>query len=128
MALVHRNRAAQSAVRTASNAERSGGGEGVRAVEGSIAALLVATMLHGLDYACGTFSVADAYLFAVLNWSTVTPVDLKPFAAITSHQARMRARPCVARAFAEERALFTEEHARHARVNALVRPPLPKAT
>jgi len=88
----------------------------------------VATMLEGHDYACGSFSVADAYLFAVLNWSTVTPVDLKPWAAITSYQARMRARPCVARAFAEERALFGEEQARHARANAHVRPALPSTT
>lgn len=85
----------------------------------------VAAMLEGHDFACGAFSVADAYLFAVLNWSTVTPVDLKPWATITSYQARIRARPCVARAFTEERALFAEEQARHAKANAHLRPALP---
>jgi glutathione S-transferase len=85
----------------------------------------VGSMLEGSEFALGAFSVADAYLFAVLNWSSVTPVDLKPWPTITSYQARLRARPSVARAFSEERRLFAEEQARHATVNAHVRPALP---
>ena len=85
----------------------------------------VGTMLEGREYVLGAFSVADAYLFAVLNWSTVTSVDLKPWPRITSYQARLLARSTVARAFAEERKLFASEQARHAKANAHVRPALP---
>jgi glutathione S-transferase len=85
----------------------------------------VATMLEGREFALGAFSVADAYLFAVLNWSSVTPVDLKPFPTTTSYQARLMTRPSVARAFAEERKLFGREQARHAKADVRVRPTLP---
>jgi glutathione S-transferase len=59
------------------------------------------------------FSVADAYLFAVLNWSSVTPVRLAPYPSIIEYQARLRGRASVARAFAEERELYSQELARH---------------
>jgi glutathione S-transferase len=85
----------------------------------------LATMLEGREYALGSFSIADAYLFAILNWSSVTPVDLKPWTTITSYQRRLRARPSVARAFSEEIQLFTQEQARHAKADAHVRPALP---
>jgi glutathione S-transferase len=75
----------------------------------------LAAMLEGRDYALGSFSVADAYLFAVLNWSSVTPVDLTPWATITSYRARVLARPSVERAFLEEGRLFAREQARHGR-------------
>jgi glutathione S-transferase len=74
----------------------------------------VAAKLEGREHALSAFSVADAYLFAVLNWSTVTPVALAPWPSITTYQARLRDRPSVARAFAEERALYAQELARHA--------------
>jgi glutathione S-transferase len=60
------------------------------------------------------FTVADAYLFAVLNWSAVTPVDLKPYPAIVAYHEHLLQRPSVARAFAEELALYQAELARHA--------------
>jgi glutathione S-transferase len=85
----------------------------------------VATMLDGHDHLLGLFSVADAYLFAVLNWSSVTPVDLKPWATITNYQKRLMARPSVARAFLEERQLYAAELARHAKANVHVLPALP---
>ena len=66
----------------------------------------ISANLEGRTFALSDFSVVDAYLFAVLNWSTVAPVDLKPWPAITSYQARLRERPSVARAFAEELALY----------------------
>lgn len=72
----------------------------------------VAAGLTGRDYLLGAFSVADAYLFAVTNWSLVTPVDLEPWPAITNFRARMMQRPSVARAFAEERDLYSAELAR----------------
>lgn len=53
------------------------------------------------------------YLFTVLNWSVMTPVDLKKWPAISAYAARLRDRPSVAKAFAEERALYAEAQARH---------------
>jgi glutathione S-transferase len=60
------------------------------------------------------FSVADAYLFAVLTWTLATPVDLKPWNALTAYQARLRERPSVARAFQEELSLYRQEQALNA--------------
>jgi len=57
------------------------------------------------------FSIADAYLFAVLNWSRVAPVRLDAFPAVVAYQARIGARPSVARAFSEELALYRRESA-----------------
>jgi glutathione S-transferase len=71
------------------------------------------TYLTGREFLLERFSVADAYLFTVLNWSVVTPVDLKKWPEISAYVARLRDRPSVAKAFAEERALYAEEQARH---------------
>jgi glutathione S-transferase len=60
------------------------------------------------------FTVADAYLFAVLNWSSVTPVDLGAYPRLRAYQQALRRRPSIARAFAEELALYQAELARHA--------------
>jgi glutathione S-transferase len=76
----------------------------------------VAAQLEGRCYLLDAFSVADAYLLAVLNWSAVTPVDLAPWPAITSYRARLHERPSVARAFADETALYGQELARRASV------------
>jgi glutathione S-transferase len=69
--------------------------------------------LTGREFLLDRFSVADAYLFTVLNWSVVTPIDLKKWPAISAYFARLRDRPSVAKAFAEERALYAEEQSRH---------------
>lgn len=74
----------------------------------------VASKLEGREHLLDRFSVADAYLFTVLNWSVVTPVDLKPWPAITSFQKRVSERPSVERAVTEEKRLYTQELARHA--------------
>ena len=68
--------------------------------------------LAGRAFLLDHFTVADGYLFAVLNWSSVTPVDLKPFPALAAYQRRLLERPSVARAFAEERELYLRELAR----------------
>ncbi|WP_437995516.1 glutathione binding-like protein [Sorangium sp. So ce185] len=73
----------------------------------------VAGRLEGREFLLDRFSVADAYLFAVLNWSSVTPVDLNAWPALRAYQARLRARPSVARAFDEEWARFVRETQRH---------------
>jgi glutathione S-transferase len=74
----------------------------------------VAAHLETHDFLLDRFSVADAYLFAVLNWAQVTPVELARHAPLTRFMARMHTRPAVARAFEEEKALYVRELARHA--------------
>jgi glutathione S-transferase len=75
-------------------------------------------VLTDREFLLDQFSVADGYLFAVLNWSMVAPVDLAPYPAITAFMARMHERPAVARAFAEELALYRQELAREQALKA----------
>lgn len=67
--------------------------------------------LSGRRYLLEDFSIADAYLLAVLNWTIVTPLELEPYPAIQAFRKRMLERPSVARAFQEELALYREEQA-----------------
>ncbi|MGZ3423425.1 MAG: glutathione binding-like protein [Polyangiales bacterium] len=83
----------------------------------------LARELEGREFLLDRFSVADAYLFTVLNWSMATPVDLKPYPAITSYVARIRERPHVARAFSEELESYRRERARHAEARSSVNSP-----
>ncbi len=69
--------------------------------------------LSGRDFLLDRFSVADTYLFAVLNWSMATPVDLERWLALNDYYTRLRRRPSIARAFDEELALYKAELARH---------------
>jgi glutathione S-transferase len=64
------------------------------------------THLTGREYLIDRFSVADAYLMAVLNWAPFVGVDLSTWPAITAYRDRVSARPSVARALREELALF----------------------
>jgi glutathione S-transferase len=73
----------------------------------------LAGQLEGRDTLLDRFSVADAYLVTVLNWSLAVPVKLDPWPSITSYVARVRRRPSVARAFEEEIELYKQELARH---------------
>ena len=57
------------------------------------------------------FSVADAYLTAILNWSSVTPVALAKWPAVERYLGRQRERPSVQRALGEELALYRAEQA-----------------
>jgi glutathione S-transferase len=72
----------------------------------------LAAHLEGREFLLDRFSVADAYLYTVLNWTFVTPLDLKRWPALAAYRARLHERPSIARAFAEEQALYTEELAR----------------
>jgi glutathione S-transferase len=70
--------------------------------------------LDGRDHLLDTFSVADAYLATVLNWSMAMPmIDFNDYPAIKAYLERMRKRPSIARAMAEELELFKAEVARH---------------
>lgn len=62
--------------------------------------------LVGRDYLLDRFSVADAYLTAVLNWAQFVGIDLKTWPAVAAYYARVTARPEVARAMREEMGLF----------------------
>lgn len=48
------------------------------------------------------FTIADAYLHAILNWSGGLKVDLSGFPALVEYQKRMAARPAVAKAHQAE--------------------------
>lgn len=73
----------------------------------------LAGKLEGRDYLLGeAFSVADAYLITALNWATVTDIRLDPWPVLKAYAKRVRARPHVARAIAEEKALYLESLAR----------------
>jgi glutathione S-transferase len=74
---------------------------------------LVARWLEDREFLLDQFSVADGYLFAVLNWSQVVPVDLETWPALVRYQKRLGARPSIARAFAEELEKYKAELARH---------------
>lgn len=68
----------------------------------------VAAHLEGREHVLDAFSVVDAYLVTVLGWSVVTPVDLGKWPVLEGYVARTRQRPSVARALAEEFALYTK--------------------
>ena len=69
--------------------------------------------LAGRDFLLDRFSVADAYLYTVLNWTLPTQVDLAPWPEVQRYHAGLRARPSIARAFREEMTLYEAELARH---------------
>jgi glutathione S-transferase len=70
--------------------------------------------LAGREFLLDKFSVADAYLVTVLNWSMATPqVDLAGWPAIDAYHKRLRERPSVVRALSEEFELFKAEQKRH---------------
>jgi glutathione S-transferase len=62
--------------------------------------------LAGREWLLDSFSVADAYLAAVLNWAQAVKFDLAAYPAVAAYRDRLRARPAVARALGEEFALY----------------------
>jgi len=70
----------------------------------------VARALEGRATLLDRFGVADAYLFAVLNWTVVTPLDLRTtWPSLAAFMKATLARPAVTRAFDEEKALWLAE-------------------
>jgi len=69
--------------------------------------------LTGREFLLDQFTVADAYLYTVLNWSMATPVKFDPYPAIQTYYTRLQKRPSIAKAFREELALYKAELARH---------------
>lgn len=62
--------------------------------------------LTGREWLLDRFSVADAYLAAVLNWNRIVKLDFAPYPAIAAYQDRLARRPAVSKAMGEEFALF----------------------
>jgi glutathione S-transferase len=59
--------------------------------------------LAGKDYLMGqTFTVADAYLFVLLNWTKVQQIDLSKWPNLAALQKRVAARPKVKEAMRAE--------------------------
>jgi len=70
--------------------------------------------LKGRDYLLDHFSVADAYLVTVINWTMATPpIDLAKWPTLKAYYERLRTRPSIAKAIAEEFELYKAELARH---------------
>lgn len=70
--------------------------------------------LTGREFLLDRFTVADCYLVTVLNWARHVDLDLSAYPAVQGYFRRMQQRPSVAKAFAEELALYKEEQARRA--------------
>lgn len=68
--------------------------------------------LDGRGFLLEHFTVADAYLVTVLNWAQYSGVDLAEWPSVEAYYRRTVHRPLVARALAEEQALYREEQAR----------------
>ena len=59
--------------------------------------------LEGKSYLMGdAFSIADAYLFTITNWTGHTGIDISGLKNLTAFQARMAARPAVQAALKAE--------------------------
>jgi glutathione S-transferase len=72
----------------------------------------LATHLEGREFLLDRFTIADAYLVTVLNWGRYSGIDLKEWPAVHAYYHRMLERPSIAKAVAEEIALYKAEQAR----------------
>lgn len=64
---------------------------------------ILSTQLQKNNYLMGSqFTVADAYLFTVLNWTKHLQLDLTPWPSLLGFMERMQTRPAVATALKEE--------------------------
>lgn len=68
--------------------------------------------LAGREFVLDRFTIADAYLVTVLNWGRAAAIDYAEWPAVKDYFGRMRERPSVAKALAEEVALYQEQEAR----------------
>jgi glutathione S-transferase len=63
----------------------------------------LAKQLEGKQYLMGDkFSVADAYLFTILNWAAPSKFDMSRWPAITDYHKRVGSRPKVQEALKAE--------------------------
>ena len=71
--------------------------------------------LEDREFMLERFSIADCYLFTVLNWSVAAGIDLAQWPVIQGYYGRLRQRPSVARAIAHETPIYAEEMERKKR-------------
>jgi glutathione S-transferase len=64
------------------------------------------------EFLLDRFTIADAYLTTVLNWGRAAGIDYAEWPAVKDYFSRMQKRPSVAKALAEEHALYQEQEAR----------------
>lgn len=64
--------------------------------------------LAGREFLLDDFSVADAYLTTVLNWTRVAGPDLADYPNLAAYHGRMLSRPAVLKAVMEEQALYAK--------------------
>jgi glutathione S-transferase len=70
--------------------------------------------LKGREFLLDHFSVADAYLVTIINWTMATPpIELAKWPNVKAYYERLRARPSIAKAAAEEFEMYKAELARH---------------
>jgi glutathione S-transferase len=63
----------------------------------------LSAQLAGKKYLMGdTFTIADAYMYTLLNWTNFLSIDLAPWPALKEFQARVAARPKVQEALEAE--------------------------
>ncbi|MFZ5615905.1 MAG: glutathione S-transferase N-terminal domain-containing protein [Pseudomonadota bacterium] len=62
--------------------------------------------LQERDTLLDRFTVADAYLFTVVNWAQATPIKLQQWKEVSRYHAATSKRPSVARALAAEVPLY----------------------
>lgn len=72
----------------------------------------VANALAEKEFLLEQFSVADAHLFAILNWSKVTPISLAMYPDLAAYAERVQKRPAVAHALREEVERYGQQQAR----------------
>lgn len=68
--------------------------------------------LAGREFLLDQFSIADAYLCTILNWTRAVPIDLANWPNVKAYHSRMRKRPSIARAWDEEVAMYAAEQER----------------
>ncbi len=59
-------------------------------------------VLAGREYLMDGFTIADGYLFTVLNWTNFQQIDLSAFPNIVAYMKRVAARPAVQAAMSAE--------------------------
>ena len=92
-------------------------GDAVKAYARDKAALRLGVLdahLAGREFLLESFTVADAYLVTVLNWSVATQIDLAQWPALHAYHQRLLKRPSVSKAVAEEFPMYQEQQKRRA--------------
>ena len=70
--------------------------------------------LTGREFLLDRFTIADAYLTTVLNWTQVIPaIDMSRYPAVADYLTRQRQRASVVKALSDEVPLYSAELARN---------------